>query len=482
MKALARNPLFYLSVILTGIIVFQFAQLVRGQTSAWQPPTAPPPGGQPAPPLDTKTNQTKEGLLTLKDGLKLEKDLVLKNGDQTISLDWATKQIWFDKDIDLKAGIRFWPESDGVWRLQASNDRLNPNGWFPLGSGTGGGGGVWQTAPAPGSRTSIYYIGGNVGVGTNNPQQALEVRGTVAATSFCKLVSGGGCTPLTGIDSVTGVTESFWQETESGKIRYDGRVGIGTGTQPPASTLHVKASITSPLTSTQGLTIEGAENNFTAARSARLFMRGTDFHILRTTNSVDDGLTIRSNGDVVIGRGLEGKGTAYLNDATYFSSITALNHSTNIALTLDDNGRVRLARIASGGGRVINEAGETIGECELGGVKIIKQSIRYCNSSFSCSSMSVWQSINVVTDVTLVGAGQGDFNVCVGTQGDGDTGVDNTGADNHEQQTIRDILGPSGGLVAEPSQGGLQLQSPFYISENIRGERGIFFRSPFAGE
>lgn len=50
-QTILKNPFFYLSVVLFGVLVFQIAQIVSG--AGWQEPSFPPPGGQPYPPLDS---------------------------------------------------------------------------------------------------------------------------------------------------------------------------------------------------------------------------------------------------------------------------------------------------------------------------------------------------------------------------------------------------------------------------------------------
>jgi hypothetical protein len=208
-----------------------------------------------------------------------------------------------------------------------------------------------------------------------------------------------------------------------------GRMGIGT--ENAVSTLHVKAdSSVSP--ATRGITIQGPQDAYQAQHAARLFMGSdvtggggaTNFYILRSTNSVDDGLTIRANGDVVAGRGLEVKGKTTLAE-TAISSIRTLNRVTDLALTLDDEGRVRLARIASGGGSGCDE--------------------RTLYYTYDTLDLSGGRSVTVVTAVGLArrdfrgGPGSGGISVAVGSVCAG-TGSGGPRESNEEQATLAQAM------------------------------------------
>ncbi|MDP2703955.1 MAG: hypothetical protein Q8P01_02045 [bacterium] len=143
MKVL-RNPLFYVSVLLAGALVFQVAQFVQGQTTGiWQPPTASPPGGQPEAPLDVGTGQQlKKGNLGA--GLK---------DNNNIRIDSASGRLLFDRTGEA-AGTKGAISLRGIdtngdtltdeWKLQATHNTLDPNGWFTLGTG-GPGEGILST-------------------------------------------------------------------------------------------------------------------------------------------------------------------------------------------------------------------------------------------------------------------------------------------------------------------------------------------------
>ncbi|NEO78186.1 hypothetical protein [Moorena sp. SIO4G3] len=81
-------------------------------------------------------------------------------------------------------------------------------------TGISAGGTKWSD----GSSNKIYYNAGNVGIGTNNPSEKLEVAGTVKATNF----EGDG-------SALTGISAGKWSDGSSNKIYYNaGNVGIGT--------------------------------------------------------------------------------------------------------------------------------------------------------------------------------------------------------------------------------------------------------------
>ena len=87
--------------------------------------------------------------------------------------------------------------------------------------------------------TSAYYISGNVGIGSINPSQKLDVIGTVKATSFI-----GNGSQLTGI--------SQWFNSTNGVDVYNTNTGnVGIGTSVPASKLQVNGDFGIGAESTQ---------------------------------------------------------------------------------------------------------------------------------------------------------------------------------------------------------------------------------------
>ncbi|MDP3725079.1 MAG: hypothetical protein Q8R20_01250 [Nanoarchaeota archaeon] len=140
--SLIRNPFFYLSVLLFVVLIFQIAQIVSG--AGWQGPTAAPPGGQPAPPLDTSSfPQIKQA-----------------NTDPT-KIDLTIDDLLITGRFDVRGGVKVGPdERNNVWirnnfrridfldagraggilfedgKLKASHySSLPGGGWFDIGSG-----------------------------------------------------------------------------------------------------------------------------------------------------------------------------------------------------------------------------------------------------------------------------------------------------------------------------------------------------------
>ena len=161
MKHLAKNPFFYLSIALMFVVAFEVVNLVRAQYAA---PTALPPGGQPAAPIDTsQVNQTKAGSFTT------SKDLVMAGSNGSVSLSSA-------------AGVPIMTFSSGntfgkLWLTPADGKIMALSGGktFEIGSG-GGGTNPWTT-----TMDGILYDGGNVTV--NNTGMVTKFWGTGRALS-----------------------------------------------------------------------------------------------------------------------------------------------------------------------------------------------------------------------------------------------------------------------------------------------------------
>ncbi|NES87722.1 MAG: hypothetical protein F6K10_43950, partial [Moorea sp. SIO2B7] len=79
--------------------------------------------------------------------------------------------------------------------------------------------------------TGPLTVNGNVGIGTTNPRQKLEVNGTVKATRF----EGDG-------SALTGISAGKWSDGTSNRIYYNaGHVGIGTNN--PSEKLEVDGAV-----------------------------------------------------------------------------------------------------------------------------------------------------------------------------------------------------------------------------------------------
>ncbi|MDI6792948.1 MAG: tail fiber domain-containing protein [bacterium] len=83
------------------------------------------------------------------------------------------------------------------------------------------------------SGTDVYRATGNVGIGTTNPSEKLEVAGTVQAISFVGDGSG-----LTGIPATA---DNDWVESGADVYRETGNVGIGT--MSPSEKLEVAGTV-----------------------------------------------------------------------------------------------------------------------------------------------------------------------------------------------------------------------------------------------
>ncbi|MDI6792949.1 MAG: hypothetical protein QME81_08805, partial [bacterium] len=80
---------------------------------------------------------------------------------------------------------------------------------------------------------TIFHQSGNVGIGTMQPGEALEVAGTVKATAF----AGDG----SGLTGIAGTADSDWAESGTDVYRETGNVGIGTTS--PGEKLEVAGTV-----------------------------------------------------------------------------------------------------------------------------------------------------------------------------------------------------------------------------------------------
>ncbi|MDP1706292.1 MAG: hypothetical protein Q8L36_00535 [bacterium] len=208
---------FWVTVGLISFIAIFISS--AGLVLAWdfQEPQSAPPGGNPAPPLDVSDQeQTKEGNLNVSSvfsagrilsGADNEKLIRVGGSDlgvQFLNNNIANGRIYLSnpnnleikvgENIALQARFKFISEPNGDgeipdsvlllgYRNNAGGLKLDNDGklkfrndggeWTDIGVGQGGGESLWQAVAG----NEIYYSGGNVGIGTNDPAFPLDVNG-----------------------------------------------------------------------------------------------------------------------------------------------------------------------------------------------------------------------------------------------------------------------------------------------------------------
>ncbi|MFH1192710.1 MAG: hypothetical protein V1656_00085, partial [Candidatus Jorgensenbacteria bacterium] len=210
MKSLYKNPFFYLSLVLALAVGFHAYGIAAAR---YVPPTEPPPEGNIAQPLDTGADsQTKQGALNVQasgstGGVRLNENGLL---------------YFLDVNSSPAAGVRF---NNTNTKLQYSNDLSN---WLDIGSGTGGSVGWSRTGTNVHLSTSTDYVG----IGTDNPAEALEIVGSPArvritsetANPELQLQYGAGANDHWGIFTNHGGTAlNIWGQT----MEYGNPMGSG---------------------------------------------------------------------------------------------------------------------------------------------------------------------------------------------------------------------------------------------------------------
>lgn len=103
-----------------------------------------------------------------------------------------------------------------------------------------GGGGLWSLHD---NGDDIYYTDGNVGIGTEEPQTALDVAGIIRTSDRVRLsgITGLDAPANTTVSGGGGSGDGLWQESDDDIYYVSGNVGIGTSA--PESMLDIAGGI-----------------------------------------------------------------------------------------------------------------------------------------------------------------------------------------------------------------------------------------------
>ena len=248
-----RNPLFYLSFLLMGVVGFQFVQLVRGHDAdgVWVPPPDTCDAGRcsPSPPLDTsdasqqKDGNLEDGALTLAGLLTVNNLLTLNSG-----MGQAALRIEGGSSICLptNAGSGVPNDCRGSWDLIGSGERDVP---APAGDS------FWQNTGAG----AILYDG-SVSMRNALVQEDLRVGGDV---TFGGRVSVGDLSPRSQgtllveqdeDDPDSGIVITNASSTDLGRIWMDdGKLRIARGATPPSGGERSQKGITIDINGNVGI-------------------------------------------------------------------------------------------------------------------------------------------------------------------------------------------------------------------------------------
>ncbi|MFH0856808.1 MAG: hypothetical protein V1860_02830, partial [bacterium] len=322
--------------------------LFKISSAAWEEPAAgcsPPDCNRPSPLYSQ--NDAQAGPLNVKDmtagsgkgTIEANKICLCNGADGTCASEkcitsWSSQGLWTKDAVTAKIYYNYANVGIGTdnpaekleisagagttARLRITDTDAGENAELQLQYGTGGGD-HWalynnQTNDAltiwgGGDNRLAILQSGNVGIGTTNPSEKLEVVGTIKATKF--IGDGSG---LSGI-ATGGETETLPTGTSGQTLRHNGTAwiadsnlynngNIGIGTETPAEKLEISAGAGT----TARLRITDAEENAemqlqygTVASDHWAFYNNKTNDALTVWGGGDNRLTILQNGNVGIG-------------------------------------------------------------------------------------------------------------------------------------------------------------------------------------
>jgi len=140
------------------------------------------------------------------------------------------KGFFFENGKVITTGLQLSTGS-GAWKMLQSDNSGNATWAEP----------AWVTANG-----NIHRMNGNVGIGTTNPVQKLDINGTLKATGFIMATGAGLGKVLTSDASGNAAwqvipEDGHWFTSGDNIYRINGNVGIGT--QSPQAMLHVNGDL-----------------------------------------------------------------------------------------------------------------------------------------------------------------------------------------------------------------------------------------------